>query len=154
MERASVFGTVLVAAAMAVLVPTVMAQEQQIVTPSPPKDTSTPGEPTPAKATEPTPGITVKDGRVTAYVENRPLEWVLEEISRKARLAMVRAGDVGGERVSVRFQDLPVDEGLRQILGEHDAFFFYGAWKKGTAALRVVWVYPKGRGQGLGRSRP
>lgn len=150
LERVSVFGAVRVAAVTAVLVPSAMAQEQRPpVAPSPPKDASTPAKPTPATATEPTPSITVKDGRMTVYVENRPLEWVLEEISRKASLAIVRGGSVGSERVSARFRDLPLDEGLRQILSEHDAFFFYGVWKKSTAALRVVWVYPKGRGQGL-----
>ncbi|MGH3118772.1 MAG: HEAT repeat domain-containing protein, partial [Gaiellales bacterium] len=44
---------------------------------------------------------------------------------------------------------LPLDEALRRLLQDHDAFFFYGVERDRPASLRVVWVYPKGRGRGL-----
>jgi HEAT repeat protein len=73
----------------------------------------------------------------------------LEEISREGKVAI--SGDTGPGRrlVSIQFQDLPLDEGLRQILRDHDAFFFYGVEGKAPASLRAVWVYPKGQGRGL-----
>jgi hypothetical protein len=97
----------------------------------------------------PQPVITAKDGRLTVQVQHWPLERVLEEISRNARVAIVRAPGVEGEPVSVQFQELPVDEGLRRILTDHDAFFFYGGEEKAPTSLKAVWVYPRGRGRGL-----
>jgi hypothetical protein len=90
--------------------------------------------------------ITAKDGRLTVRTHNRPLEWVLEAISREGRVAVIRADGVGGQQVSVQLQDVPLDEGLRQMLKDHDSLFFYGVEGKAPASLRAVWVYPRGRG--------
>jgi hypothetical protein len=46
-------------------------------------------------------------------------------------------------------QYLPLDEGLRYILKDQDAFFFYGGEGDASASLRAVWVYPKGRGRDI-----
>jgi hypothetical protein len=122
------------------------------VTPPAQKDASPSAERTPTK---PAPVITLKDGRLTLQVENLPLEWVLEEISRKAQIAIVRGPGLEGDRITRKFQDLPVDEALRQILTEHDSFFFFGVGKKAPAVLRVVWVYQRAaRRRGWLRFRP
>lgn len=102
-----------------------------------------------AKAEEQRPIITVKAERLTVQVQDRPLDWVLEQISRESRVAIVRAAGVGGERVSLQLRDVPLDEALRQILADHDAFFFYGVEREEPTSLSVVWVYPKGQGRGL-----
>ena len=103
----------------------------------------------PEKRTEPASTVTVKEDRLSVRVTNRSLVWILEAISREGKVAM--SGDAGPGRrlVSIQFQDLPLDEGLRQILRDHDAFFFYGGEGKAPASLRAVWIYPKGRGRGL-----
>jgi HEAT repeat protein len=103
----------------------------------------------PEKRTEPASIVTVKDGQLSVRVHNRPLESILEEISRQGRIAIIRDARIGRRVVSVQLQDLPLEEGLRQILRNHDAFFFYGVEGKAPASLRAVWVYPKGRGRGL-----
>jgi HEAT repeat protein len=69
-------------------------------------------------------------------------------------LAILVGGVGENQRVSVQFQDLPLDEGLRRILKDQDAFFFYGVEDNASASLRVVWVYPKGRGNGLAPTPP
>lgn len=138
---------VVLTAGMIALVPTARAEEGRrpsFVNPSPPRDPSSPG-----RRYEERSIINFKDGRLSVRVQNRPLEWVLEEISREGRVAIIRADGVGGERVSVQFQDLPLDEGLRQILKEKDAFFFYGVEEKPPASLRAIWIYPSRRGRGL-----
>src|SRR5712692_5240951 len=71
------------------------------------KDQSSPGKTEGAKPTMPQSGVTLTDGRLTIQVQDRPLEWVLEEISRRARIAIVRAAGVGRERVSLELRDLP-----------------------------------------------
>jgi hypothetical protein len=113
------------------------------LTPSSPHDLSSPGKQTEQRAL-----ITVTDGRLNLRVQSRPLGWVLEEVSREGRVAIIADG-VGGQRISAQFQDIPLDEALRQLLKDHDAFFFYGPEKTKPASLRAVWVYPKGRGRGL-----
>jgi HEAT repeat protein len=95
------------------------------------------------------PEVVLKDGRLSLDVEGRPLEWVLGRISRAAGVPAVLDEKVQQAAVSLRFQDLPLEEGLRRLLAEHDAFFFYGAQDGAPASLRVVWVYPKGHGRSL-----
>jgi hypothetical protein len=103
----------------------------------------------PPKRTEQASSVTVKEGRLSVRLENRSLDWILEEISREAKVAIISGAGVGRRRVSVAFQDLPLDDGLRRILKDNDAFFFYGADGKASVSLRAVWVYPKGRGAEL-----
>lgn len=96
--------------------------------------------------------VSVRDGRLTLRVQNRPLHWVLQEISRRARVAIVGRGTVGGHMITAEFKDLLLEEGLRLLLKDRtDYFLFYGADPKGDkpTALQAVWVYPRGRGRGL-----
>lgn len=111
------------------------------------EDTLAPGISTPARPTEERPRITFKDGKLTVQLRDRPLAWVVQEISRGAKVAIVMADGVGDELISPQLRDLPVDEVLRQILGNYDAFFFYGVVQEAPAALKVVWVYPRGEGR-------
>lgn len=97
---------------------------------------------------EPAPRVAVKDGRLSAHAENLPLDRLLDEISRRGNVAIIKAGG-RGRPVSVQLQDVPLDEGLRQILRNQDTFFFYGVGASGPATLKVVWVYPKGKGREL-----
>lgn len=114
----------------------------------------------PTKRVEYRAGVLFKEGRLSVSVSKNSLESILEEISRTAGIAIIRAEGVGEELISIQFQDLLLDEGLRRILKDNDAFFFYGVQKstgvreestgeKASAALRALWVYAKGRGRGL-----
>jgi hypothetical protein len=105
--------------------------------------------PSPEKRTEPASAVTFKEGSLSIRVEYRSLDWVLEEVSREAKVAIIRDGGAARRRVQIRFQDLPLDEGLRRILKDQDYFFFYGAEGNAPASLTAVWVYPKGEGRGL-----
>ncbi len=91
---------------------------------------------------------TFKDGRLTVMAQGLSLERVLDTISREARVAILAAEGVGGQPVSAAFQDVPLEEGLRRILKDYDAFFFYGAERDAPASLRAVWVYLRGQGRG------
>ncbi len=95
------------------------------------------------------PQIAFKDGLLTLRAKDRPLTWLLNEISREAGVAVVMAEGVGEERLSIDFKNLPAEEALRQLLQGYDAFFFYSAEGMTPTSLRVVWVYPKGQGRGL-----
>lgn len=93
--------------------------------------------------------VSSKDGRLSLDVQGRALEWVLDQISRAAGVAFVTEETLPETTLSVQFGDLPLDEGLRRVLKDHDAFFFYEAQGDAPSALRGVWIYPKGQGRSV-----
>jgi HEAT repeat protein len=93
--------------------------------------------------------VTFRDGRLTVSAKGCPLGQLLDEISGKAEVAVITTGDVGTQPISIQFKNLSLDTGLRQILENYDVFFYFAADKKLPAALKVVWVYPKGKARGL-----
>ena len=108
----------------------------------------------PAPSLPGAPPVDFKDGRLQLDVRARPLGWVLDEISRKASLAVILAEDLREHLVSLQLRDVPLDEGLRELLKEHDVFLFYGAEEKPPSSLKAVWVYPRGTGRGLEPTPP
>jgi type II secretory pathway component GspD/PulD (secretin) len=101
------------------------------------------------KTTDQTLPMTFKDGRLSVNSQGRTLEDLASEISDKAGVPVILDSAVAKQSVSLNFQDLALDEGLRQIFKNNDAFFFYGADKDEPSALKVVWVYPKGKARGM-----
>ena len=94
--------------------------------------------------------VRVHNGLLTIAVRSRPLGSVLEDISRAGRVAiMLEDTHVESALISLRAQEVPLDQGLLRILKGYDSFFLYAPDEKGAAVLKAVWVYPKGRGQGL-----
>ena len=99
----------------------------------------------PETANEPRISVAVQRGHLTASIENSPLHAVLEELSARTQIALVAGEGLEGDYVSAELKNVPVDEGLRDILKNHDAFYYYGAVGQNTKpSLRAVWVYPKG----------
>ena len=99
------------------------------------------------------PVITVQDGMLTCRAKSQTLRTLLEQIGEKAQVRVVLASGLGEEQVSVELQRFPLDEALRQIVKNYDAFFLYGVGvgkeNKEAAALRAVWIYPAGGARGL-----
>lgn len=93
--------------------------------------------------------ITYKDGRLDVRIDNRSLEWALVQISQQSGVPIVSTSGLGTQLMSLQFEKLPLEEGLRRILRGYDVFFFLGAEDKAPSSLKAVWVYPKGRGRGL-----
>jgi len=93
--------------------------------------------------------VTFKDGRLSINTQRLSLQHLASEISNKAGVPVILDGAVANESVSISFHDLPLDEGLRQVFKDNDAFFFYGSVKGEPAALKVVWVYLKGKARGI-----
>jgi len=93
--------------------------------------------------------VAVQHGELTAQIKDWSLEQLLEGVSEQSGTAFITDEEVGTERVSLNLQNVPLEAALRQILSNHDAFFFWAAAKeKGKPALlKTVWIYPKGKGQ-------
>lgn len=90
-----------------------------------------------------TPLISLKAGLLSVALEDRPLRWVLDEISRQSGMMFETVPEISEQRVTDAFQDLPIERGLRHLLSSWDLFFFYGGDETGP---QYVWVYPKGKG--------
>ncbi len=141
------FVVLLMTVAISAIAPPAMAQNQSgpsVVDPSLPQ-----GPPSGGKAPEQRSSVTFKDGRLSINAQNRSLERVVDQITQKAGIAVILGDGLGKQPINLSFQNLPLDEGLRQILKDYDAFFFYGVGKEGPASLSAIWVYPRGRGRGL-----
>jgi hypothetical protein len=137
----------LVTLAIVSALPTALAQERS--RPSIANPSLSQGSPPSPKPNEQRVDVTFKDGRLSVNAQNRPLARLANEISEKAGVAVVLAEGVGKEPINLSFRDLPLDEGLRRILKDHDTFFFFGVEKEPPASVRAVWVYSKGKGRGL-----
>ncbi len=92
--------------------------------------------------------VAIKDGKLTLDVENQRLDGLLAQIARRTAIYL-KADDLGEQRVSAHFTDMPLDEGLKVVLTGYDTFFFYESDKGPRTALKGVWVYPAGQGRAL-----
>ena len=88
-----------------------------------------------------------ESGRLSVHVEKQPLRLVLSYIAERTGVAIDASGIDKHTGVTNQFHELALDEGLRRLLAEQDAFYFYETQGNGLAKLRAVWVYPKGRGR-------
>jgi hypothetical protein len=112
----------------------------------------------PPSATE----VVVREGRLSIRAENESLVALLSAVARHASLSITVAPELDADRVSIAFADMPIDEGLRRILREYDAFFYHSGalgtpaevpaeaeTHRLTAPPLTVWVFPRGSGRGL-----
>lgn len=105
--------------------------------------------------TEQTPSqvlVSVKDGRLSVEARQAPLDALLAEISDQSGIAVSYDG-LAAQFISIAFQDLALDQGLRKILEGQDIFFLYGARDSGYAP-RALWVYPPGKGREMAPTPP
>jgi hypothetical protein len=132
---------------IAVLISPVTGQEK--IQPSTGNNGSPPVPPAVSASSHVNSGLTFKDGRLSADFQDLPLARLSDELSHKADVAIVLVDDIEGQKVSAKFRDLPLDEGIRQMLRKQDAFFFYGVDENQPSSLKAVWIYAKGHGRGV-----
>lgn len=111
------------------------------VAPSVGPDTSSGAADTPVARAEP--AVVISEGRLTMVTPGRSLKWILGEVSREGRIAIMLRDGVGGEIYPVEFHDVPIEQALRQLLQGYDAFYFFNG-----GALQAVWVYLLDDGRG------
>jgi hypothetical protein len=99
--------------------------------------------------------IKVINGLLSMTVRARRLALILADVSHAGGVPiMLHDAQAGNQPITLRFQDLPLDQGLLRILKGYDAFFFYGADQQGVPVLNAVWVYAKGLGRGVAPIAP
>jgi HEAT repeat protein len=75
--------------------------------------------------------------------QNRALGPLLAEISRKGVPIAVHQ-NIAAQAVSTALDNVCLDDGLRQILKNSDAIYFYREDELGHTSLKAVWIYAKG----------
>jgi hypothetical protein len=65
------------------------------------------------------PQVQFADNRLTVEVKDISLVWLLQDIARQSGLTLEYKGSLD-ERVTIRFHNLPFDEGLRKILHQQN----------------------------------
>lgn len=88
--------------------------------------------------------VGIEKGLVIAKVRNQPLSIVMEQLASLGKVLIAIDEGVGDESVNADIQRLPLDQALRVLLSNHDAFYYYGRDKTAAGELRSVWVYKAG----------
>ena len=79
---------------------------------------------------------------VTIDVKNAPLAAVLAAIGQQAQIAISVSGDLTSERLSMSFQDVPLEEALRRVLAGQSYAFVY-TQDKGREVIAGVRLFAK-----------
>ena len=132
---------------MLFMAPASVAAAQQATGPSGAKPSSSKQPSTTSSAEKSR--VSFRGGRLSVAVQGGTLPRLASTISDRSGVPILLDSALAKALVTARFQDLPLDEGLRQILRNYDTFFFYGVDKDEPASLKAVWVYPKGEARGL-----
>jgi hypothetical protein len=103
-----------------------------------------------ARTRPPAPITLSDDGKLSVTVSRASLATVMKEISILADVPIVVSDTLGKDVVTFKGRDLPLDEGLKQLLAAYDVFFLYTAPDHKTpGAIKSVWVYGRGDGWDL-----
>lgn len=94
-------------------------------------------------------GIRFEKGRLSAQFRNWSLQSVSEQLAAAASVNIVLAEGLENIQISADVNGVVLDEALRNLLSGFDTFFFYDSSRSLPAALRTVWVYPKGSASAL-----
>jgi hypothetical protein len=94
------------------------------------------------------PQVQFADNHLTVKVKDISLVWLLQEIARQSGLTLEYNGSLD-ERVTIRFHNLPIDDGLRRILRQQNFALEYvqeRQEKNQSTVLRAskLWVFLKG----------
>lgn len=125
----------------------VLAQQQQSTTVVPPAVGR--ASRSAAKGACPNSAVRFENDRLSVQAEDCPFDWLLEEISKNAHVAIITSAGVRSQSVSIQFENVSLEEGLRRVLKDHDSFFFFGGDKRSPSRLKAVWVYSNGEGTGV-----
>jgi len=125
----------------------VLAQQQQTTTVVP----TAVGQPSPSapKRACRKSAVTFENDRLSVQTEDCPFDWLLEEISKKAHVAIITNAGLPSQAASIQLENVSLEEGLRVVLKDYDSFFFFGGDKRSPSRLKVVWVYSNGEGTGV-----
>jgi len=105
--------------------------------------------PSPPGSTAPGLAVTLDAGQLTIRAANVPLDAVLAELSTRTGIPIEAASALESHHISAWVKSAPVEQAIRELLKNYDAFFLYGAVARQGGRLTAVWVYPRGTATNL-----
>lgn len=87
--------------------------------------------------------------RLSLKVSSRPLHDVANEIFQQSGVTIAMGDGMPNPLITIEFDDIPLEQGLRRLFEDYDTFFFYSRIEGMPARLITVWVYPARQGQKL-----
>ena len=90
--------------------------------------------------------VRIHDGRLTIRAQNESLGELLRLVARRTNVAITVAPGLEAASCSLAIVDVPLEEGLRRLVGAYDAFLFYAGAPK-EPRLAGLWVFPRGQGR-------
>ena len=106
--------------------------------------------PLPVTKPVPRPVIFARDGTVSIAATRLTLKDLLDDIQAQAKVPIVLAESLEGERVSLQLAGVSLEEGLKRLLAPYDAFYLFSPSEKEkeklSPSIKGIWVYPKGEG--------
>ena len=103
----------------------------------------------PPPSTAPELVVALDAGQLTIRAANVPLEAVLAELSTRTGIRIEEASELESHHISAWVKSAPVEQAIRELLKNYDAFFLYSAAVRQGGPLTAVWVYPRGAARNL-----
>ena len=91
--------------------------------------------------------IQISNDLLTVHVQDVPLKELLQEIARQSGLSVVGPGSLN-EKITIQFDQLPFDEGMRLILRHHSFALAYAQQTPGEPHSTILqptklWIFSK-----------
>jgi len=93
--------------------------------------------------------VIVANGRISVSAQGIPLRQILDDVRQASTVGFSTFPGAEAELISADIDNVPLDQGLRILLGRFDSIFLYSAHDADRAELTRVWVYRKGQASGL-----
>lgn len=88
--------------------------------------------------------VSANAGLVSVEAQNAPLSAVLTELSRQAQITISMSGEMHSDRLTLSFQDRPMEAALRQVLAGQSYAILYRQ-EKGQEVIAGVKLYAQQR---------
>lgn len=91
--------------------------------------------------------LNIDHGRMDARIEGVSMQQVMERISKDIGILVFLDPSLLSDPLSVQFQGLPVEQGLKKIVGEYSYAMVFSAEVHGRGGhpVKAIRVYPKGQ---------
>ncbi len=102
---------------------------------------------TPIKSTFAVTMIEFSDNKLTVMAENASMVHVLEEVAKKANIAIFVSEEFNPGPVTIQITEVPLEQAFKKLLKEHNFVTVYNK-AGGDFTVTALKVYPKGKSTG------
>jgi hypothetical protein len=97
-----------------------------------------------SSATVQTPWLSIEGGLISVSARKASVRALLEELRQHIPVKISIAHEIEDDEISANLKGAPLEAGVRMLLANYDAFFYFGGPGQEASLLRGIWVFPKG----------